>query len=36
VRTVDEPNAVLIDDGATRADLIIDNSGGDWRVVRGG
>jgi len=36
VRTVDEPNAVLIDEGATRADLIIDNSGGDWRVVRGG
>jgi pantothenate kinase len=36
VRTVDEPNAVLIDEGATRADLVIDSTTDGWRVIRGG
>lgn len=36
VRTVDEPNAVLIDEGAGRADLLIDNAAGGWRVVGAG
>lgn len=33
VLTVDEPNAVLIDEGVGRADVVVDNSPGGWRVV---
>ena len=33
VRTVDEPNAALIDEGAARADLVVDNDPRGWRLV---
>jgi pantothenate kinase len=33
VLTVDEPNAVLIDEGAARADLVVENAADGWRVV---
>jgi pantothenate kinase len=31
---VDEPNAVLIDDGAARADLVVENAPDGWRPCR--
>ncbi len=33
VLTVDEPNAALIDEGAARADLVVDNDPRGWRLV---
>jgi pantothenate kinase len=33
VLTVDEPNAVLIDEGEARADLVVENAADGWRVV---
>ena len=33
VLTVDEPNAVLIDEGADRADLIVHNAADGWHVA---
>ncbi len=31
--TVDEPNAALIDEGAARADLVVENGPSGWRLV---
>jgi pantothenate kinase len=35
VLTVDEPNAVLIDEGLARADLVVENVADGWRIVGG-
>ena len=35
VHTVDEPNAVLIDEGASRADILIRNDSHGWRITSG-